>query len=379
MQAQLFDIVDRHKAGPGAFAAVGDFSRTAAGAVTAQTILADPNIALYCLDPEQQQAVFVRLPDGAVLHTAPFYYAAQFEHATQLLTIPYQALTRLAEQVDLDDRRLILIYSQGRCGSTLTSAAFGQAPGVVSLSEPDVFTQLVQLRDFSGAHDAEMGALIRSCLLMTCKDQIDGQQPVWALKFRSFAIEIADLIDVHFPRARSLFLYRQAVPWARSMMLAFGSDESDEPLTPQRIREVWMLLETVVKGFGESRLAGVAEIDWRSVLALWWLILMERALERLQAGQAILPVRYESLKAEPVTVMTQILAYCGIDVGNGDWLRAVLGQDSQAGTALSRDSLKDRAWQMTPDDVAVLERIIAAQPVVNRPNYQLPGTLRPGQ
>ena len=221
MKAQVFDVISREKSMPFDIAAVDDFELAEKGYVDAQTILNNANILLYCLDPQNQQAIFIETSDVADILTAPFYYISQYENATHVLKISYDTLERLASQVVLDDKRLILIYSMGRCGTTVTSSAFSLAEDVVSLSEPDIFTQFVQMRDFSNTNDLEISKLVKSCLLLTCKDQGNGHQPFWVIKFRSFVLDIADLIYANFPQAKSLFLYRNVDPWGRVIRTCF--------------------------------------------------------------------------------------------------------------------------------------------------------------
>jgi hypothetical protein len=373
MKAQVFDVVSREKLNPFEIVAVEDFELSENGFVDAQTILDNPNILLYCLEPQNKQAVFVETPDVGDIFAAPFYYISQYEHATQVLKISYETLERLADQVILDDQRMILIYSMGRCGTTLTSSAFSQAENVVSLSEPDVFTQLVQMRDFSGTNDGEIGALTKACFLLTCRDWVDGQQPVWVLKFRSFVVEIADMIYAHFPQAKSLFLYRHADPWGKSMARAFGGNESP---TQEQLIGFWMWSKMVVKKLDRYNLISLEEISAGLLISLMWLNYMERYLEHLEAGQPMLPVRYEDLKANPELVIRKIFDYCGVAVANMNSLLDVFHQDSQAKTPVSRDQLKQVSWELDPDDIAIVQSVIAKQPIINRPDYQLPGTLK---
>lgn len=372
MKAQVFDVVSREKQNPFGIAAVDDFKLEEKGFVDAQEILENPNILLYCLEPESQQAIFVETPEAADILAAPFYYIRQYERAIQVLKVSYETLERLADQVILDDQRMIFIYSMGRCGTTLTSSAFSQAEDVVSLSEPDVFSQLVQMLDFSGSYDAEVGALTRACLLLTCKDWVDGQQPVWVLKFRSFVVEIADLIYTHFPQAKSLFLYRNADAWWKSSARAFGENVA----TQERLIGFWMRTKMWFKKLDHYNLVSLEEISRGLLISLIWLSCMERCLERLEAGQPMLPVRYEDLKANPELVIGRIFDYCGVHVTNRNNLLDVLNRDSQAKTPISRDQLKQVDWEPDPDDIAIIQRVIAEQPIINRPDYQLPGTLK---
>jgi len=373
MKAQVFDVISRGKSLPFDIATVDDFELAEKGYVDAQTILNNANIMLYCLDPQNQQAVFVEIPNAAKILAAPFYYISQFENATQVLKISYATLERLANQVLLDDKRMILIYSLGRCGTTVTSSAFSLAEDVISLSEPDIFTQLVQIRDFSNTNDLEISKLVKFCLLLTCKDRRNGHQPLWVIKFRSFVLEIADMIYAHFPHAKRLFLYRHVDPWGRSFARAFGGNTTP---TQEQLIGFWMWNKMAVKKIDQYNLASLKEISPGLLLSLLWLNNMERCLECLDAGQEILPVRYEDLKANPEQVIGKIFDYCGVQVTDTSKLLDMLDKDSQAETPISRDQLKQVDWTIGSDDIAIIQKVITEQPIINTLDYQLPGTLK---
>jgi hypothetical protein len=244
---------------------------------------------------------------------------------------------------------------------------------VVSLSEPDIFTQLVQMRDFSTTIEPEISKLVRSCMLLTCKDQGNGHQPFYVIKFRSFVLDIADLIYAHFPQAKSLFLYRHVDPWGISFARAFGG--STAPSQEQLIG-FWMWSKMMVNKLDRYNLVSLEEINPGLLISLMWLNNMEHCLERLDAGQKILPVRYEDLKANPELVLGKIFEYCGVHVTDTNKLQDVLNKDSQAETQISRDQLKQVEWSLDPDDIAIIHSLIAEQPVINTPDYQIPGTLK---
>ena len=57
-----------------------------------------------------------------------------------------------------------MIYSVGRCGSTLLSKVFNQVDTVLSLSEPDVFSQIVGMRNPDRSNDEEVIGLLKACI-----------------------------------------------------------------------------------------------------------------------------------------------------------------------------------------------------------------------
>ena len=373
MLLQAFDIEGREKPFEGQIPQLDDFRMRASGTVSSEKILRNPNISLYCLDPAQQNAVFVETPAEVNLSQAPFYYMAQFAHATRVILAPYQELHQLARQVPLEGRQLILIYSVGRSGSTLASAAFNQAAGVISLSEPDVFSQLIALRDWNGDNDREISALVKSCTHLLCKNPAAGKRhQKWAIKFRNFGIELGDLMHQHFPEAKCLFLYRNLDEWADSMVRAFGNvgDISPEMLSS------WREFTTSVLRTAASHAVEDDGFSLAQMLGLNWLSPQERYLSLVEQGIPILPVRYEDMRRNTLPVMESIFSYCGVVPTDRRELDKVLKKDSQAGSFLARDLTRE--WQLKSRKQQIiheLHELLKTHPVITSPDFELPGTL----
>src|SRR5690348_4471679 len=143
MEARSLIIEEKLRTFPIAVVRPSDFRVRDGGAVDPQILLRQPNLTLYCLDFENRQALFVETPPECDLSRAAFLYQTQYDAVLRLIQAPYATLHRLAAEVVIDSSRLILIYSVGRCGSTLVSRAFDLVEGVESISEPDVFTQML--------------------------------------------------------------------------------------------------------------------------------------------------------------------------------------------------------------------------------------------
>jgi len=373
MQADVFEIAAREKANLFHTAAADDFTLTAVDAVDAHTILEDPNISLYCLDPPNRLALFVEVPDVDVLLAAPFFYVGQFEQAIRVFKVPYATLERLADAVTLDDRRLVLIHSMGRCGSTLMSTALGHLEETLCVSEPDVFTQLAELRDPAGSNAVEISRMVRSCLLLTCKPHRERVQPWRVVKFRSFVITLGEQLHAHFPRARTLFLYRHPEPWGRSVARAFGGDVRP---TKTLLLGAWKESARVLQKVRQYPLSDPADISVGLFVGIIWLSFMERCLELQQAGLTILPVRYEDLSANPRAVTAKVLDFCAIPNVDLDEFGDLFRKDSQAATPLSRQALKQVSWELDPTDLAAIRQVIAGEPRIKTPDFILPHTLQ---
>ena len=104
---------------------------------------------------------------------------------------------------------------------------------------------------------------------------------------------------------------------------------------------------------------------------------MQKALKMQRSGIPIFIARYEELNAAPRDVLTAMFAHCGLSahaVGNLD---AVLEQDSQAGSPLSRKSVGEAPAQLSPEHIDALCRLIHESGSELTADAILPGTYFP--
>jgi Sulfotransferase family len=277
--------------------------------------------------------------------------------------------------VPLDPCRLILIYSVGRCGSTLVSHLLNQAKGVVSLSEPDVYTQLLTRRAADGSHDPELRALLRSCTQVLCASTARSRgASAWALKFRSFVIELGDLLYHNFPEAKVIFLYRHAESWARSMARAFHVfDPQIEPL----LAALQPLFPRGIPAGAAHTVQEPAPLSPLALVTYLWVSVMERCVDLQRQGVPMFVARYEDLQAAPHEVLDALLAYCRIAASDAGGIDRVLAQDSQAGTSLSREDVQASTSEFGAQHVADMHRLMRAYSSILTPDFVVPETFRP--
>ena len=85
-------------------------------------------------------------------------------------------------------------------------------------------------------NDTKITKLLKSCTKILCKS---SSTVTWAIKFRSFGIEIADLMFKCFPNAKALFLYRNAETWLKSAFKAFlNPDDLNSPEYMDKIQDI---------------------------------------------------------------------------------------------------------------------------------------------
>jgi len=352
MQAYELTINAKVKSNPFNLVSANDFQVQTGRAIDPQVVLEQPNLSLYCLDHANQRALFVDTPPAINLLQAPFYFVAQYETAQRLIAIPYVTLHTLARSVALDPQRIILIYSTGRCGSTLFSHVLNQNPTIASFSEPDVFTQLVQLRTAGQSNDAEITALLVDALLIMCANAQRQGFEYWAFKFRSYVLSVSDLLYQAAPAAKLLFLYRNALTWARSFSRAFGVSDAalEERLIDDGFRYLIPSVDTYLRTHTHP-------INWIEYLAHMWVATMQESRWLQQQGAALACARFEDLKVAPQVVIQRLLIHCGLPLPDPDRLARILAEDSQAGTVGAQDRAEP-ARRLTDDELIELDRII---------------------
>ncbi len=370
MTANLLVIKERKRQDPFAVAGPSDFEFEVGEVIDSQMIVTNPRITLYCLDHSNQRALFVETAPGVNLSQAPFFYQAQYENVVNLYGVSYDTLHQLADGIALDDQKLILVYSTGRSGSTLIGFALNAVDGVVGISEPDTFTQLVSLREWDGSNEAEISTLVKSCMKFLCKPTEQISKPVaWSIKFRSFSIELGDLLYRHFPKAKVIFLYRNLESWAVSTMNAFIENETIELRT-------WfqMWLATLVPSIAKHARDNGLILSLFTMGAMMWTSILERYMELLGKGVPMLAVRFEDIKSAPRDATRKIVEYCGFSNEDMKSVYDVLEIDSQADSALSQEMLVHRDFQLTDAHRADFAQILQTHPVIHSGDYIVPST-----
>lgn len=329
MSARVLHIVD--KVAPLEFfpAVPQNFVLRAGESAPADVVLDNPDVSLYCLDDENRQALFVETSAGVNLLDGPFFYLAQYEHAQRLFAVDYETLHRLADGPADHATNLVLIYSVGRCGSTLISQALNAVKGVLSYSEADVFTQIAMLRHLDGSRDEEYARLIRSCTRMLGRD---GQTV--ALKFRASGIHLGDLFHRVFPDAHNVFLHRHAERWLESMNAGFSPNlpgpEAEPMFTNFVLAQAPLMTPFITRHGRKPYLAEAYMLNWLSVV--------DRYLTLRAEGVPFLTLGYEDISAQPKPTLLKLLTYCGLPTEDFERAYEAFSADSQKGTVLSKES-----------------------------------------
>src|SRR6476469_1982946 len=102
MSAQRLIIESKIRDKPFGLASLDHFQYREAEHVDPRIVIEQPTISLYCLDHDNQRAIFVETPSDVDLSEASFYFQTQYEVAQQLIAVSYETLHALAKDVEID-------------------------------------------------------------------------------------------------------------------------------------------------------------------------------------------------------------------------------------------------------------------------------------
>ncbi|WP_416670003.1 sulfotransferase domain-containing protein [Egbenema bharatensis] len=352
MEATVCRIQQKVRSNDYALVSPNDFQYSEIGIVDATVILNNPAISLYSVDPTQRKAIFVETDPEIDISLPPFYYQSQYCYARRLFLTSFETLYELADVAEKNIDQLVVIYSVGRCGSTWLSKIFAQASGASSLSEPDVFSQIVLLREPGGSNECELLKLLQSCLRLVCKPSPQKNVSTYVLKLRSFCIEVCDLINRAFPQTQNIFLYRDLEAVVNSSIQVFDFVKDLLPIIKTRI-DTFSRMMPLLKHYGQ-------EIDYADPYAIdlfivAWLSVMYRYEQLRNDSIPFHTLRYEDLNISPQHHISDLFNHYGLVASElgANW--EVLTQDAQAGTSLSRR--KENPCVALPDPSVVRERM----------------------
>jgi hypothetical protein len=374
MSTKVLYIQSKQRPDPLSIVNLQDFNYIEGESIDPKTIIENPNISLYCLDPQNQRAIFVETPLNIDLSNAVFFHQAQYEHAQQLLAVPFEYLPQLAAALGEPIEQLIMIYTVGCCGSTLLSKVFNQLDTVLSLSEPDVFSLLVGMRNPDGSNAPEITQLLKICIYLLSKPTLKGKLSCCVIKLRGFCIEMGDLIYRAFPDAKVLFLYRNVEDVVKSSIRAFVYFSTSLPTIAQNI-DFYSRFVPLLKDY-----ANYIDFTDSSAIDLYttsWLSIMQRYMLLHKQGIPTCAIRYEDLVANPQQIVTSIFKHCDLPISEVAKACNAFEKDAQSGSNLSKENLSKNDMKI-PDILEIRKKtsaLLKKHPEIQTPDFIVPGTL----
>ena len=372
MSTAVHDILSRARDSMGQTSRIEDFTLAPGQPFDANDIATNPNISLYCLNDAQRQAVFVELPAGADISQAPFAYAMQHEQAQRVFTVPYETFHQLPGTIP---DHLILVHNIGRCGSTLLHHIFNALDSVVSLSEPDAFASIIPVRQDEQNSRDDLIRMLQNTMRMTFKSWPTVQTGV--VKFRLQAIQLTELKLAAFPQAQHLFMYRSAVGWAASIHRLASRFQAPPDFSREQAMGILQQFFGLRVPEAEALLGAHREsISLLELLAVEWLYMMQLYLNLRDAGAPLVGLRYEDLNTHPRPVIEALFHQCNLPESGVETALEAMAHDSQEGTKLARESDSSGNRQsLSAEQLEQINTILRQHPIIQTPDYILPGTL----
>ncbi len=377
MPALLHTVLARRA--PIGWANLDDFDLGPATPTSARLVIDEPGWSLYGLDHARNLAVFTDLPPGTDLADSPFAYATQHRLARRVLTMPLAELEAVADLAP-PIPRVILIFSIGRCGSTLLSHALNTVPGVWCLSEPDAFSTLIMQHyhspQRSGFSDDQIISLIRACTRLQFRPPPGRQADVFAMKFRSQTLFQADLYHQALPDAACVFLYRDALGWANSVYGMMRQYNFPDTLTGPERTLAWSIFTAASKPAPLDNIIDFTtpEVPMELALGPAWACNMAEYTRHLSAGVPFLALRYNEFNRDREACIARMLGHCGLPEHHAAAALRAFEKDSQSGTHLSQEVTTNR---LGPDRLDRLAAVMARLPAFADPDLILQDVLSP--
>jgi len=394
-------------------ATLDDFTWAEGSAVDLREILrTSPGLVTpYCFDHLRRRVILTKV-DPSEMGKQTFLYKDQRQMATNVYAVPYSEFCDIVDEFDGTHRRstrrggdadwagkVTFLHSTGRCGSTLLCKLLGQANGVISLSEPDIYTYLGFLAVMHGDDFANSGMLDRLTRSVTWMHYVAAAGDTGAdvcIKTRSQVIAVADLIKRAIPGSKNVYLYRAPIPTIDSFCMAFASN-----FIARMIR--WL---NVDGWYFYSKYSGLvpsfpymcpwlAKPDPRfpkeiyrplglvGLTALMFVYNMEVAVALQDAGTFDAVLRYEDLCSHREVAVKSVLSACGNNDAIGlEDASAIFDEDAHKGnakTASSRANFKGDKSKTTlyisETDLPLVDQLLVGHKQLTDLGYIIPGTL----
>jgi hypothetical protein len=249
----------------------------------------------YCLDFVHRRAIYVGGVSAREAQAAPFYYLHLRRAARAAVMVPWESTP-----ISRDEHRApILLFSPGRCGSTLLSRILFEA-SVANVSEPDFYTQASSQINSSVFNP--LRRRMRDAALNMGRDlcaSLSTSGPVIA-KLRAESCRAPGLL-IDPRERRTLFMTRKFQSWARSTEQTFRN-------SPRK----------TIKKY----LTALACRDF------------------LRRNSDCHLLRYEDLMTDPNAARRGIERFLQVEISSAALARA-MNKDSQEGTPLARGARGD--------------------------------------
>lgn len=288
---------------------------------------------LFSFNFKNGTAVFLYIGAEHDLSVAPFAYAAQYEKASRVAAMPFQAFLQLAKDINAHPD-LVHLFNIGHCGSTLLHHVFNASGEAWCISEPLFTFDLAMNR-----HDVSpklLQDLAEAALHFLALFPGASRSNTIVLKHFSQATTLFDVWHNAAPHARCLYLYRDALGWCNSL---FGFVQR---IGHAAVKDMGFMWYMVSANRPVSQLSGLIDLEnthlaFEDLAAVAWGFFCQDYHTAIGNGVPLLPFRYNELNYEKEKTVTEIFQQCGLSPTHiAEGLRA-FDRDSHEGSVTAHD------------------------------------------
>ncbi len=275
-----------------------------------------------------------------------FSFATEGQIATgrYVIKMPLKSFLDLAEKMENNEEKIVLLHNIGRCGGTLLTSCFRWTGRAVGWNEPRVLDNVIRLA-YHAWDRKSTRRVLRATFLMLAKTYrgFDGETLAYAMKPTSFLCSDADLICEAIPKAKRIFLYRDVNAAAESGTRACLLVPTLYVLQLSPMLRNPQALAFCLHAIGTTG-TQCESISYRYDVILEYMYRVhlnafKAYLRMREKGIQILAVRYEDLKDDPDRVLPPLLKVAGIPDDLVPLAKKAFISDSQSQMAFSREGM----------------------------------------
>ncbi len=273
-----------------------------------------------------------------------FATAGQVITGRYIIKMPIDSFLKLAEELECEEEKIVLIHNIGRCGGTLLTSCFDHTGRAVAWCEPRAIDNVMRLTNYAWDRKTSR-RLIRCTFKMLAKPYhgFHDTTLAYVIKVATFLNGDNEVICKAVPKAKHIFMYRnlnvaahsgQRTLWLLPSCFIFYL--SWYVFNPQSIPFFLHILGT--------RSKGLEDMSYRYDLFLEFAyrhqIISFEAFNRMRnSGIPVNALRYEDLIKEPDRVLTELMKTASMPVSLAGKAKEALKKDSQGGQVINQKDM----------------------------------------
>ena len=378
-----------------------------------EVLIKDDNISL--LSVNQSEAVFSRSSKGVNIfdpNISSFFFHAQYRYAEDLIMVPLKKFENIAKEKlkilsfntsEVRLKRMIVIFSHPRSGSSFFAQCFSDYPGTKIMNEPSIFVELFRSKNLS---------LLKYVLFYLGKELLYSKETNLVIKLPPIIPGLwKHLVDISEEMPFTmyfLFLHRKPIPSFKSWLKLVTVYSYDElrylsklpiigrffpdlvlkhhhhfvyPIMVSQLKSVvndenswnekylWMedksfafdYVDVITTALNRKE-EKVAKLSFHSHFSAYWLIpmlIIHELKSNKKYSTKILPVFYEALTEDTRIWFNTVLPFCKIKPFKGNLRLLESSKDSQEKSRFSRKELSQSIVQITSGEIEKMSFLLS--------------------